>query len=103
MQREWAIQLVQRAIREHEDLEQTKYTLTYTISDIGSDSLDVVEMVMLVEDYIHQLTHDHKQQFVFPTSVANGITTKSTIDDLIKMVEQYGPTVSISPSPKKVQ
>lgn len=99
MDREYAVQLVQRAIKEHENLDQTKYALDYCIGDIGCDSLDVVEMILLVEEYIEVAT---KKQFSFANNIANGITTKSSIETLIKMVEQYGPTVSVSPSSKTI-
>jgi len=95
MDHESALSLVHRAITEHEYLEPSEYTLETTLRDLGSDSLDVVEMIMIIECDIQVATG---KPFDFDDNVAGKLNSKSTVGDLVKLVEQDGPTVSIGTS-----
>jgi acyl carrier protein len=78
MTRTKAIELVQQAILEHEYQGPDSYTLTSSISDdIGADSLDVVEMIMIVEE---------KTGIEFPPQ---NLSKFKTVEDMVKFLENY--------------
>lgn len=77
MTRERAIELIRDAIREHEYIKPEDYNLTDTFNDIGADSLDIVEMLILIEE---------KLKLEFPPV---GLGSMTTIEQAIKYLEQY--------------
>ena len=76
MQRDKAIAIVQKAILEHEGLSPNRYKLEDSFDSIGSDSLDLVEICMIVEEEVHS--------DISPRQVDN----LNIINDLVKLVEQ---------------
>lgn len=61
-----AIKVVEDAILEHEYKQPNEYTLDSTLEAVGIDSLDIVEMAIVVED---------KYKVNFPNSALSKIHT----------------------------
>lgn len=76
MTRDKALQIVQEAFMEHEYLHPDSYTFDDTLKSLGIDSLDKVEIGIVVEDKLH---------CSFPDSVFNSI---NTVKDFVDLVEK---------------
>jgi acyl carrier protein len=76
MQRDQAIAIVQKAILEHEFVSSDKYSLSDTFMAIGVDSLDLVEISMLIEEEVHS--------DIDPSE----LNTIRVINDMVKLVER---------------
>lgn len=79
MERDKALKLVQEAILTHEFLGVDDYLLTDSVQSIGIDSLDVVEIAMLIEDGI----------VITGVDFTNYLGAIVTVEDMVKMVEKY--------------
>jgi|SRR5579864_102945 len=98
MEKQAATELVMRVLVEHEHKNPEGYHLSTTLEEFGATSLDIVEMVMMVEDKIQKLTSDPK--FEFPDKATMGL---KTFEDFVRMVETYGPAISIGTSSTTIQ
>jgi len=58
MDRDCAIKLVQDAIRDHADVWPSKYTLDTTFKELDIDSLDIVNVSLIIEDVIGERIED---------------------------------------------
>jgi acyl carrier protein len=77
MTKEKAIEIVQAAILKHEYLSSSNYTLENTFVEIGVDSLDLVEISMIIEDMLEEDVSSEKLDGVIK------------VKDLVRIVEFY--------------
>jgi acyl carrier protein len=73
-----AQKIVQEAILEHLDITPGKYKLTDKIESLGGDSLDTVQVLMLIEDELR----------INSLPGANKMLASNTINDIIDLVEK---------------
>ena len=78
MERDVAIKLVQDVILEHAFMSAKEYTLDSNLKKLGIDSLDLVELGMLVEERL---------KIPFNKILSRTFTGIETVGDLVKLVE----------------
>jgi acyl carrier protein len=72
-----ALKLVQEAIKEHENRDIDSYALDVTMKELGANSLDVVQITMLIEEHLDGQTIEDVD--------LNNVTT---VQDLISLLER---------------